>query len=221
MCTITIPKELKGACPVSAGAAVYAEAKNTSCYEGLREEIQSFTERLITTAQLEGIKKQSVIAATREAYKRCGKDPGRYHPSAEALRRRLMQGIILYQIDALVGLIDLVFPQTRYSIGGSDVDKIIDTNLELGIGKKEEPFEGISHGVLNIEGFPVYRDAVGGIGTPTGDNERTKMSLETIHILATANGYNGKEGLQEAAGMIQTLLRRCAGSDGGMITYFE
>ena len=76
-------------------------------------------------------------------------------------------------------------------------------------------------GVLNIEGLPVYRDAVGGIGTPTSDNERTKMGLETTHILAIVNGYNGKEGLQEAAEMIQTLLKKYADSDGGTITYFE
>ncbi len=67
----------------------------------------------------------------------------------------------------------------------------------------------------------VYRDAVGGIGTPTSDNERTKMGLETTHILAIVNGYNGKEGLQEAAEMIQTLLKKYADSDGGTITYFE
>ena len=56
------------------------------------------------------IKLQPVIAATREAYKRCGKDPGRYRPSAEALRRRLMRGIPLYQIDTLLDLINLVSP---------------------------------------------------------------------------------------------------------------
>lgn len=33
------------------------------------------------------------------------------------------------------------------------------------------------------------------------------MGLETTHILAIVNGYNGKEGLQEAAEMIQTLLK--------------
>jgi len=68
--------------------------------------------------RLEDIKKQPVIAATREAYKRCGKDPGRYRPSAEALRRRLMRGIALYQIDTLVDLINLVSLRTGHSIGG-------------------------------------------------------------------------------------------------------
>ena len=191
MYTIIVSKELKEACPVFAGAAIYAEVKNTSYCKGLWEEIQSFTEMLTATTRLEDIKKQPVIAATREAYKRCGKDPGRYRPSAEALRRRLMRGIALYQIDTLVDLINLVSLRTGHSIGGFDADKIAGTGLELGIGKMNEPFE------------------------------RTKMGLETTHILAIVNGYNGKEGLQEAAEMIQTLLKKYADSDGGTITYFE
>ena len=162
-----------------------------------------------------------MIAATREAYKRCGKDPGRYRPSAEALRRRLMRGIPLYQIDTLVDLINLVSLRTGHSIGGFDADKIQGNHLELGIGKAKEPFEGIGRGILNIEGLPVYRDSFGGIGTPTSDHERTKMDVGTTHILAIVNGYNGKEGLKEAAEMIQSLLRDYAGSDGGELIYFE
>ena len=76
-------------------------------------------------------------------------------------------------------------------------------------------------GVLNIEGLPVYRDSFGGIGTPTSDHERTKMDLGTTHILAIVNGYNGKDGLQEAVEMIQTLLRNYTESDGGEIVFFE
>ena len=176
---------------------------------------------MTTTTQIADIKLQPVIAATREAYKRCGKDPGRYRPSAEALRRRLMRGIPLYQIDTLVDLINLVSLRTGHSIGGFDADKIQGNHLELGIGKAEEPFEGIGRGILNIEGLPVYRDSFGGIGTPTSDHERTKMDVGTTHILAIVNGYNGKEGLKEAAEMIQSLLRDYAGSDGGELIYFE
>ena len=70
------------------GAAVYAEVTNTAFCEGLWEEINTFTRELTSTTQPEDIKLQPAIAATREAYKRCGKDPSRYRPSAEALRRR-------------------------------------------------------------------------------------------------------------------------------------
>ena len=157
MFEIKVSQEIKDACPVFAGAAVYAAVKNTAYCEGLWKEINAFTEELTTTTQIEDIKHQPVIAATREAYKRCGKDPGRYRPSAEALRRRLMRGIPLYQIDTLVDLINLVSLRTGHSIGGFDADKIQGAYLELGIGKAGEPFEGIGKGVLNIEGLPVYR----------------------------------------------------------------
>ena len=132
-----------------------------------------------------------------------------------------MRGLELYRIDTLVDLINLVSLRTGYSIGGFDADKIQGNNLELGVGRAEEPFEGIGRGTLNIEGLPVYRDLTGGIGTPTSDNERTKMGLETRHILAIVNGYSGYDGLAEAAGMIQELLRKYAASDGGTVHYFE
>lgn len=221
MYNITISEEIKNACPIFKGAAVYAKVTNTAFCEGLWEEINAFAKELTSTTQPEDIKQQPAIAATREVYKRCGKDPSRYRPSAEALRRRLMRGIDLYQIDTLVDLINLVSLRTGYSIGGFDADKIQGINLELGVGRAEEPFEGIGRGVLNIEGLPVYRDAIGGIGTPTSDHERTKMDLGTQHILAIVNGYSGQEGLPEAAGMIQELLKKYASSDGGEIIYFK
>lgn len=221
MYNITVSEEIKKACPGFKGAAVFAEVTNTAFCEGLWKEIDDFTQELTTTTQTDDIKLQPAIAATREAYKRCGKDPSRYRPSAEALRRRLMRGLALYQIDTLVDLINLVSLRTGYSIGGFDADKIDGTDLELGIGRAEEPFEGIGRGVLNIEGLPVYRDRVGGIGTPTSDNERTKMGLETRHILAIVNGYSGQEGLKEAGEMIQELLMKYTSSDGGTILYFE
>ena len=193
---ITVSEEIKIACPTFKGVAVYAAVTNTAFSKGLWEEIVTFNRELISTTKLEDIKSQPAIAATREAYKHCGKDPGRYRPSAEALRRRLMRGLELYRIDTLVDLINLVSLRTGYSIGGFDADKIHGTDIELGIGKVGEPFEGIGRGVLNIEGLPVYRDTTGGIGTPTSDNERTKMDLETKHILAIVNGYSGSHGLQ-------------------------
>lgn len=217
---IIVSEEIRRACPVFRGAAVYAEVTNTAFSKGLWEEIDAFTQELRNHETTDSIKRQPVIAATREAYKRCGKDPSRYRPSAEALRRRLLRGLELYQIDTLVDLINLVSLRTGYSIGGFDADKIQGPGLELGIGRADESFEGIGRGELNIEGLPVYRDSIGGIGTPTSDNERTKMDLNTRHILAIINGYNGSDGLLEASEMMQELLRKYAFSSGGNIRYF-
>lgn len=221
MFTIAVSDKIKVACPVFSGAAVYTSVQNSEYCPGLWEEINAFTTELLATSNLDAIKQHPVIAATRQTYKKLGKDPGRYRPSAEALRRRLLRGIPLYQIDTLVDLINLVSLRTGYSIGGFDADKIQGNTLELGVGIANEPFEAIGRGILNIEGLPVYRDAIGGIGTPTSDEERTKMDLSTKHILAIVNGYNGKEGLIEAAEMIKKLLISYAAANNGVeVLYF-
>ena len=217
---LEVSNELRQACPNYRGAAVYATVRNTLHSEGLWQEIDAFTRELQATETVDSIKQQTAIVATREAYRACGKDPSRYRPSAEALRRRLLRGLNLYQIDTLVDLINLVSLRTGYSIGGFDADKIQGTNLCLGIGKTDEEFEGIGRGPLNIEGLPVYRDAIGGIGTPTSDHERTKMGIETTHILALINGYSGEKGLQEAAEMTLDLLKKYADATEGEIVLY-
>ena len=218
---ITVSEEIKERCPQYRGAAVYAAVTNTPYSEGLWREIADFTEVLRVTESTDSIKQQTAIVATREAYRACGKDPSRYRPSAEALRRRLLRGLELYQIDTLVDLINLVSLHTGYSIGGFDADKIVGTELCLGVGRHEEPFEGIGRGVLNIEFMPVIRDAVGGIGTPTSDHERTKMDINTSHILVIINGYSGKGGLQEAADYMVELIKEFASAEDVELIEFE
>lgn len=220
MFTLKVSEEVRKACPDYAGAAIYATVKNSAHSVGLWEEIDRVSAQYKATHQMDEVKKNPHILATRNAYKRFGKDPNRYRPSAEALCRRILRDLPLYQIDTLVDLINLVSIRTGYSIGGFDAGKISGDTLELGVGKADEPFEGIGRGVLNIEGLPVFRDAAGGIGTPTSDNERTKLSVETTQLLAIINGYSGKEGLSEAVTYMQSLLREFTGSDGGEVVYF-
>ena len=105
------------------------------------------------------------------------------------------------------------------TIGGFDADKIAGDSLVLGIGKAGEPYEGIGRGELNIEGMPVYRDAVGGIGTPTSDHERTKFGLKTTRLLTIINGYSGKDGLQDASDYMVELIKEYASAKD--ITVFE
>lgn len=220
MFDIRVSEDIRACWPQYRGAAVYAEVINTPYSEGLWKEIDEFTAQLRETETVDSIKQQTAIVATRDAYRACGKDPSRYRPSAEALRRRLLRGLALYQIDTLVDLINLVSLRTGYSIGGFDADKIVGKVLTLGVGRQDEPFEGIGRGVLNIGCMPVIRDAVGGIGTPTSDHERTKMSVGTRHILAVINGYSGNEGLREAAEMTADLLSRYASAQACQIWMF-
>lgn len=221
MLKIEVSEEIKNKCPEFKGAAVEAWVTNTPYNEDLWQEIDEFTCSLQASSDVDDCKEQYAIAATRQAYRRCGKDPSRYRPSAEALRRRLLKGMKLYQIDTLVDIINLVSLRSGFSIGGFDADKIQGDSLVLGIGREGEPYEGIGRGLLNIDGLPVYRDSAGGIGTPTSDHERTKMDLGTVHLLAIINGFSGERGLQEAAELTIDLLKRFASMTKAEVKYFE
>lgn len=161
-------------------------------------------------AELSDINKRPAIAATRQAYKACGKEPNRYRPSAEALSRRAVKGMELYRINTLVDLINLISLQSGYSIGGFDMDRIEGETLTLGVGREGEPFEGIGRGELNIAHMPVYRDAVGGIGTPTSDNERTKLGVETKRLLMCINIYGVEMPVEDTISLTISLLDRYA-----------
>ena len=221
MLTIQCSSEIRERCPEFTGAAVLASVKNSEENEALWAEINHFIGEYRQRYTTESIKQMPAIEATREAYKRCGKDPSRYRPSSEALVRRTLKGHDLYRVSTLVDLINLASIRYGYSIGGFDADKIQGEVLTLGIGREGEPYEGIGRGALNIQGLPVYRDEMGGIGTPTSDHERTKLTLETTHLLCIVNGYDGnKEQTLACAQFIQKLLREYADSDGGKILNF-
>lgn len=216
---IVVSQEIENVCPGFVGAAVDAQVVNSTYSAELWDEIHALEERFRKELTTESLKELSGIAATRRVYKACGKDPSRYRPASEQLIRRMLQGKELYQIDTLVDLVNLASIAFGYSIGGFDADKFVGDTLTLGVGKEGEPYEGIGRGMLNIAGLPVYRDAIGGVGTPTSDNERTKMTLQTTHLIVLINGYDGNEQrVADNARYIQDLIRKYCQSDGG--SYF-
>lgn len=202
-------------CPEFVGACITANISNTQYSADLWSEIDTLGAEYRATLTTESMKDMTSIQATRRIYKLCGKDPSRYRPSGEALVRRVLQGKGLYQVDTLVDLINLASMKYGYSIGAFDADKFSGDTLTLGIGKEGEPYEGIGRGMINIAGLPVYRDAIGGVGTPTSDHERTKVSLSTTRLLVLVNGYDGSEqGVTDTAEYIIKLLNKyCAATN--------
>lgn len=209
---IKLSSEIKTACPELKVLVIACQVKNSPSDETLWQEIAAEEAAVKAACRIEEINKWAPIKATRTAYKRLGKDPNRYRPSAEALRRRILRDLPLYRIDTLVDLINLVSIRSGYSIGGFDADKIVG-DLTLGVGQEGELYQGIGRGLLNIVGLPVYRDQIGGIGTPTSDEERTKISMETTSLLMIINGYSGSEGLFEAGEYAMDLLKRYASAE--------
>ena len=213
---IIVSNEIETVCPNFVGACVEARVKNSQYSQPLWDEINTLETKFKAELTTETLKDISGIAATRRIYRACGKDPSRYRPASEALIRRVLQGKALYQIDTLVDLINLASMAFGYSIGGFDADKFVGNTLTLGIGKEGEPYEGIGRGMINIHGLPVYRDEIGGVGTPTSDHERTKITIDTSHLLVLINGYDGNEAsVRQNAEFIQQLLQKFCESDGG------
>ena len=219
---IIVSQEIEQVCPKFVGACVDAMVVNTSYNIDLWKEIETLCNKFRKELTTESLKEITSIAATRRVYKVCGKDPSRYRPASEALIRRVLQGKELYRLNTLVDLVNLASIAYGYSIGGFDADKFEGDTLTLGIGREGEPYEGIGRGMLNIHGLPVYRDAKGGVGTPTSDNERTKITEETRHLVVLINGYDGNEQrVRENAEYIQTLLRKYGQSDGGVYDIYR
>lgn len=211
---IIVSEEIKDICPVFVGACIEANVCNTQYCDALWTEINEMCDFIKERLTTETLKSVPAIAATRKIYKMCGKDPSRYRPAAEALVRRVLQGKTLYQKDTIVDLTNMASMLSGYSMGAFDSDKFSGDTLTLGIGRDGEPYEGIGRGLINIAGLPVYRDNDGGVGTPTSDNERTKIGLETKHLTVLVNGYDGNEqNVSKTSELIIRLLKQYCNAD--------
>ena len=221
MLSISVSSEFSERAPQFRGAFLEVTVQNSATSPKLWAEIEASCEKLQADFTTDTIKSRSSIAATRAAYKACGKDPSRYRPASEQLSRRVLQGKGLYSVDTLVDLGNLVSIFSGYPTGLLDADKIVGESVELGIGRADEPYEGIGRGTLNIEGLPVYRDAVGAIASPTSDSTRTMLSPTTSRLLFIINGYDGDEQLlQESIDLAQDLLQRYAHAGEARIVKF-
>jgi DNA/RNA-binding domain of Phe-tRNA-synthetase-like protein len=202
---IEISEIIRQACPELALGIIECHTINTHTSEFLWNEMNHEISNIKANFTIEQINQRKEISETRKTYKKLGKDPNRYRPSAEALCRRIVRGIPIYSVNTLVDIINIVSVRSGFSIGAFDIEKI-KGDLILDKGNSYDEFEAIGRGILNIEGLPVYRDETGGIGTPTSDCERTKISADTTRLLVIINAFGGVEGLDNCIEHCANLL---------------
>lgn len=217
---IEIEQEIKDACSDMKIGLIRADVVNSETSDELWTEIEEASRRIRESYELSWINKRPAIVANRNLYKRMGKDPNRYRVSSEALCRRVVKGMDLYRINTLVDLINLVSMCSGYSIGGFDADKIVGDMVTLGVGRHDEKFEGIGRGLLNVEGLPLYRDAVGGIGSPTSDEERTKITMSTVRLQMQINAFGEEMPLADTIDWSVSLLEKYASAKNLQIDIF-
>lgn len=213
MRTVILP-DFATACPHYRTIVIEATVSNSPTSDIQKEEMARMAADIAARYAVPDINRIPAIAATRAAYKACGKDPNRYRPSQEQLMRRIVRGLGLYHVDAVVDAGNQLSLLTGCPLGCFDLTKIRGEQITLGIGREGEPYEGIGRGPLNIAGMPLFRDDAGGFGTPTSDNERTKIAPDTKSLLVTIHLFDPQIDPQEVLARFRDIFSRfCSLSD--------
>lgn len=209
MVSISISPEVKSKCPQLQLGCIQCNLEVTNKYPALLELIKEELTELQNQLKVEDIAKIPSIQSSRIGYKSLGKDPARYRLSAEALLRRVVKGKGLYQVNNVVDLLNLTSVKSGFSIGGYDVEKI-EGEIQLSIGKANEPYKAIGRGELNIEFLPTFRDQKGPFGSPTSDSVRTMVTPQTTKFLMPIFNFGGHDNLEEVIRDAISLLEKYA-----------
>lgn len=193
--TVTIDEDLRAKCPRTALGCVTAYVEAPVSPAALLNELRAREQEILRLPEPRSALDSPQILATRSAYKALGKDPARYRGSAEALLRRIIAGKGLPQINAVVDVINLVSVESRLPVGLYDLAHV-SGDIVFRAGLTGETYKGIGKYDLNLEGLPVFCDAVGPHGSPTSDSERTMVTGNTKHVLAIIISFEGRDSLE-------------------------
>jgi len=207
--TVLVDRELKDKCPRVALGCVTARVQAPGSPPVLITELKNCEQGILRLPEPRAVLESPQILATRAAYKALGKDPARYRGSAEALLRRVIAGKGLPQINAVVDIINLVSVESRLPIGLYDLAHV-QGDIVFRAGRAGESYKGIGKYDLNLEGLPVFCDALGPHGSPTSDSERTMVTSATKQVLAIIISFGGKEGLDRWTQRMSELFQRFA-----------
>jgi DNA/RNA-binding domain of Phe-tRNA-synthetase-like protein len=210
MIHVNIDPRILDACPETRIGLVRATVVNGPTSDALWAEIEAAADEIKQRYELLEINQRPAIAGTRRLYKALGKDPSRYRVASEALCRRIIRDLGIYRLTTLIDVVNLVSIKSGYAISGLDRDKIAGDTLTMSVGTADDIYHGIGRGLLNIEGMPVYRDAVGPIATPTSDEERTKFTEQTVNAQININAFAPEMPLEQAVDWMAHLLRKYA-----------
>ena len=206
---LTIDAALKAKCPKTVLGWISAQVEAPASLPVLIAELDNCQEAILRLPEPRAVLESPQILATRAAYKALGKDPARYRGSAEALLRRVIAGKGLPRINAVVDIINLVSVESRLPIGLYDLAHV-SGDIVFRAGRAGETYKGIGKYDLNLEGLPVFCDAIGPHGSPTSDSERTMVTSETKKVLAVIISFGGKEGLDRWVQRMSRLFQRYA-----------
>jgi len=193
--TINISEEIRQKWPQTALGSITARVTVTESPEKLKELLSSTAEKINKRLKIEDVSQLPPIKQGRKAYKAFGKDPARYRLASEALLRRILKGKGMYFVNNIVEINNLVSLESGFPICAFDLEKV-NNPITFRIGKKDEAYQGIGRGPLNIENLPVFSDSEGALGSPTSDSERVQITPETRWLNMNIVSFSGQENLE-------------------------
>ncbi len=183
---ITISKELTDKIPCFFISAYTFELVEKNNQESLSTSItQAFldiTKKYQSLYQLSDVVAIEKIKKTRDGYKKLGKDPSHTRPACEALVRRIIRDGAIYRLGDAIDIGNIISLLTMKSVCMVDAEKL-KGNVYIRVGTKEDFYEGIGRGIINVEHLPLYCDELSPFGNPTSDTKRTAISKDTKKIL--------------------------------------
>jgi len=211
MISVSLDPELQARCPRVALGCVSAEVETQATSPGVEQELRACEEKILKLPEPKAVLESAAIEATRKSYKALGKDPARYRGSAEALLRRILAGKGLPRINNVVDVINVASVESRLPIGLYDLQHI-QGGIVFRAGRAGETYKGIGKYDLNLEGLPIFCDALGPHGSPTSDSERTMVTETTTRVLGIVVSFGGSQALAQAVERLVALLATHASS---------
>jgi DNA/RNA-binding domain of Phe-tRNA-synthetase-like protein len=187
---VAIDDGMKKKCARVALGCVTANVKAGETPAELSEQLKSREDEILRLPEPRAVLESPPVLTTRAAYKALGKDPARYRGSAEALLRRVIAGKGLPRINAVVDVINLVSVESRLPVGLYDLAGV-SGDIVFRAGRADETYKGIGKYDLNLEGLPLFADAIGPHGSATSDSERTMVTASTKSIIALIVSFGG------------------------------
>ncbi|MCR2821129.1 B3/B4 domain-containing protein [Lederbergia panacisoli] len=164
----------------------------------LKGRLQLFQESLFFDLEDTNINDYDEIKEWRMIFKRLGKDPNRYRPSAEALYRRVKKQQFLPSMNSAADINNFFSLKYKIPIGIYDTGKI-KGDIVLRIGEKAEIYEGLNGRENQLEHLLLSADEEGPFGSPFVDSTRTAVTnnttnaLQIVYLPSTLTANSAKE----------------------------
>ncbi|MBP3038846.1 hypothetical protein J9303_04915 [Bacillaceae bacterium Marseille-Q3522] len=153
------------------------------------------------------------IMEWRQLFKKFGKDPNRYRPSAEALFRRVKKQQFLQPVNSAVDVNN--FFSLHYEIPLGLYDKsALQGDIAIRLGDEHEEYEGLNGRKNSLHNLLISTDNAGAFGSPFVDSIRTSINEETvnaIHILYIRPSLEN----EECTKIIQSVAKMFTQIHGG------